>query len=1139
MSPEGFIEKWAPSGGSESANYGLYLADLCDLLGVPKPDPSVADETRNTYVLQKRVDSSNGDGTNHIGYIDLYRKGCFVCETKQGIAQAEANAFTLGAEPAKRKKGHGVRETPGMDRVMRAARNQAERYAKALPDEWPPFLLVVDVGATIELYADFSGTGKNYAPFPSAGAHRIALKDLLKEEVREQLRAIWLDPISLDPTRRSTVVTREIAKNLADLAKRLEQKHKPKEVAEFLLRCVFTMFAEDIGLLKEDSFKEWLEGRRNHLNTLPDQLEALWQTMNYGGFSPALDQRLLRFNGGLFANGKALPLDEPALDLMIHAAKAKWNLVEPAIFGTLFENALGDQERHNLGAHYTPRRYVERLVLPTVVEPLRSDWKDVQLAAADLDANGKPTEALALLRGFHHDLCHTRVLDPACGTGNFLYVTYEHLKRLELEVLDALLLRGELQAALGVEGATVTPAQLFGIEKEARAAAIAELVLWIGHIQWHFRTHGLERPPEPVLRDYGNIVCRDAVLAYDERLPVLDEGGQPVHVYDGLTTRVNSITGREEPDPSATVPMYDYTNPRQAEWPDAEFVVGNPPYIGNWKMRRDLDGGYAETLRKVYPEVPESSDFVMYWWDRAADLVRLGKCRRFGLVTTNSLRQVFARRVMQRHLLADPPLSLAFAIPDHPWIKDINSADVRVALSVGQPGRSTGVLKESLAEHPGDVDGMVVDLSEREGLINPDLTVGVDVTPARRLRSNRSLASRGVSLHGDGFIVTTDQASALGLGRVPGLECHIRSYRNGRDLNQRPRGVMVIDLYGLTESEVRDRFPEVFQWLRDRVKPERDLNNRQTYRDNWWIFGEPRGLLRPVLNGLTRYVVSTETSKHRFFTFLNGNVLPDNKLVAIGSSDAFVLGVLSSRFHLLWAHANRSNLGIGNDPVYVKSRCFDPFPFPEAPEDHRIKIRELAERLDIHRRSRQELYPRLWLTDVYNVLTKERAGEPLTEADRVVHEQALVTVLRTLHEELDAAVAAAYGWPADLPDEEILQRLVALNRERHREERDGLVRWLRPEIQAPQEARQDALVQVSADESTEEPAATAREPWPKTPAERARALRLALERQAAPASIEEIAASFRGAPRKALESLLEVMVGLGQARKTDTGLYTT
>lgn len=942
MSPDEFVKKWLPSGGNESANYGQFLSDLCDQLGVPKPDPSVAEEAQNTYVFQKRVDIPNGDGTESAGFIDLYKRKCFVCETKQGVAQAEANTFTLATAPTKRKKGHGVRETPGMDRVMRAARNQAERYAKALPDEWPPFLLVVDVGATIEMYADFSGTGKNYAPYPAAGAHRISLKGLKEEDVREMLRAVWLDPLSLDPTRRSTVVTRQIARDLGELAKRLELNHPPKAVAEFLLRCVFTMFAEDIGLLREDSFKDWLEGRRSHLDTLPDQLEALWQTMNTGGFSPALDQRLLQFNGGLFANGKALPIDEPALDLMVLAAKAKWNLVEPAIFGTLFENALGERERHNLGAHYTPRRYVERLVLPTVVEPLRADWKDVQTAAAALDAEGKTGEALDLLRKFHRDLCHTRVLDPACGTGNFLYVTYEHLKRLELEVLDALSQRGELQTALGVEGATVTPAQLFGIEKEERAAAIAELVLWIGHIQWHFRTHGKERPPEPVLRDYGNIECRDAVLAYDKRLPVLDEQGRPVRVYDGITKLVSPLTGREEPDPSATVPMYEYTNPRQAPWPEVEFIVGNPPYIGNWKMRRDLDGGYAETLRRVYPEVPESSDFVMYWWDRAAELVRTGACRRFGLVTTNALRQVFARRVMERHLTADPPLSLAFAIPDHPWIKDINSADVRVALSVGQPGRMQGLLKESVAELPGDVDGMVVELSEREGLLNPDLTVGVDVTVVQRLRSNRSLASRGVSLHGDGFIVTPEQARRLGLGRVPGLEQHIRDYRNGRDVNQRPRGVMVIDLDGLTETEVRDRFPEVYQWVYERVKPNRDLNNEPYRRTFWWLFGRKNTLMRSATAGLSRYIVTTETSKHRFFVFLNGRIMPDNKLIAIGSSDAFILGVLSSRPHLLWAHANRSNLGIGNDPVYVKSRCFDPFPFPELSAELREGVRRLA-----------------------------------------------------------------------------------------------------------------------------------------------------------------------------------------------------
>ncbi len=354
----------------------------------------------------------------------------------------------------------------------------------------------------------------------------------------------------------------------------------------------------------------------------------------------------------------------------------------------------------------------------------------------------------------------------------------------------------------------------------------------------------------------------------------------------------------------------------------------------------------------------------MFWWDRSAELLtRKGTVlRRFGLITTNSISQVFQRRVIERHLNARKPISLVMAIPDHPWTKATpDAAAVRIAMTVSEAGKKQGLLREVISELATDTDTPIVEFSERIGEINVDLTVGLDVTKAGPLKASEGVCSPGVKLHGAGFIVSRDEAHHLGLGTRPGLDQHIREYRNGRDLTARSRGVMVIDLFGLDEEEVRRKFPEIYQHLKLEVKEKikikrngekeyvgRDWNDRPSYKEKWWIFGEPRGDLRPALVGLSRYVVTVETMQHRIFQILDASILPDNRLIVFATSDAFDLGVLSSRIHLLWTTANGGTLE--DRPVYTKSRCFDPFPFPDANNIQKQNIRVIAEELDSHRK---------------------------------------------------------------------------------------------------------------------------------------------------------------------------------------------
>jgi len=986
IDPQEFIDRWEPSGGAERSNYQSFLIDLCDLLEVPRPDPAVDHNHENAYVFERSITFPNGDGTSTTKYIDLYKRGCFILETKQGVEREETEEEAALSEAAKerrkkRKKGHGLRGSRAWDRVMRKARGQAETYARGLPAEEsrPPFVVVIDVGHCIELYSEFTRTGGTYVPFPDPRTHRITIKDLAKPEVRETLRTLWLDPMELDPSRKSARVTRDIASKLARLAKSLEEaQHRPKLVAEFLMRCLFTMFAEDIHLLPNGAFTKLLEGLREKPEGFKLTVEGLWKTMNDGGFSPIILEKILRFNGGLFKDQHALDLTRDQLELLIEAAKADWRDVEPAIFGTLLERALDPRERHKLGAHYTPRAYVERLVIPTIVEPLRDEWEAVQAAAYTLAEQDKDKEARKEVDRFHHRLCNVRVLDPACGSGNFLYVTLEHLKRLEGEVFNTLTELGEEHLFEGEE-ITVSPRQLLGIELNPRAAAITELVLWIGYLQWHHRTHGDTNPPEPIIKDFHNIECRDAVLDYDDKRVVIDpETNRQVTRWDGHTTKPHPVTGEEVPDETARTPVYEYINPRKAEWPEADFVVGNPPFIGAALMRQALGDGYTETIRKTISEVPESCDYVMYWWNHAAELLGTGAIRRFGLIATNSLRQTFNRRVIEQHMSGQKAISLLFAIPDHPWVDSSDGAAVRISMTVCGTDIELGILQESIDEQRDGSDEVNIIFRQAVGKINPSLTIGPNVGACVPLKSNSELSNRGVQLIGSGFILTDEEAQQLGKNSDKALREHIREYRNGRDLTQVPRGVFVIDLYGLNEEDVRNRFPRVYQWILERVKPERDQNKRKGYREKWWIFGEPRADLRASLDGLARYVSTVETSKHRFFQFLDREILPDNMLVNIAMDDAYALGTLSSRIHVAWALAQGGTLE--DRPRYNKTRCFETFPFPDPAEPLKGRIRELGERLDAHRKARQAEHPGLTMTGMYNVLEKLRASESVPPA---------------------------------------------------------------------------------------------------------------------------------------------------------------
>jgi hypothetical protein len=434
-----------------------------------------------------------------------------------------------------------------------------------------------------------------------------------------------------------------------------------------------------------------------------------------------------------------------------------------------------------------------------------------------------------------------------------------------------------------------------------------------------------------------------------------------------------------------------------------------------------------------------------------------------------------------------------------------------------------------------------------------------------------------------GFTVSADERTKLVDEDGPEAAARILPLRNGKDLLGEPRGIYAIDLQDMDSAdEVRRRLPATFQHLHNTVLPDRINNKDLKLRTYWWKFRRSNADFRAMLAGLPQFVVTVETAKYRTFFIQPISTLCEHGTISFGLEDTFFLGVMSSRIHAVWALAAGGRLGVGNDPRYNKTACFDPFPFPTATESQNQKIRELGEALDAHRKKQQGAHPGLTITGMYNVLEKLRTGEELTAKEKKIHDDGLVSVLKKIHDDLDAAVFDAYGWPATLSDDEILERLVALNHERAAEEKRGLVRWLRPEFQnkdgagavhqtidaadddddnsdsgdepaaktpkrgrgAAKKSKAKVATAAESDAADDPPAEqppkrkaakAAKQAWPKDLAEQTRAVRAALAAAGGIATPADVAARFKHAKSPRVEEILDTLVALGHARRTDDG----
>jgi len=863
--------RWEGTTANEQAALQGFLLDLCDALGVNAPNPP-----RDDYRFEYPVQVIDRDGRLAANRIDCYRADHFALEGK-ATGQAVAD-----------------------DNRMRKAFGQVRTYVAHVSGTPPPYLMVLDLPRHLMVWDRWSG---RYGDFAAGKRINLATLNLRPEEIA-LLCDIFEQPVVRDPRARAQVVTKEIAAKLAELAAALEARVGDQErVARFLMRCVFSCFAEDVGLLPEGIFQRTLEvGRRSGGGAqVARALTLLWETMDAGGMYGA--EQLQRFNGHFFKTVEALPLEPREVDLLVEAATFDWSRVEPSIFGTLLVRALDPVERHRLGAEYTPRGYIERLVEPTVLEPIRERWTAVQGAVLQLEGTGKRKDLEAArveLRRFHEWMRGLSFLDPACGSGNFLYVTMAAVKRVELEVLNEIQRLSDGQGGLVLD--EVHPRQFHGIEIKPWAREIAELTLWIGYHQFWRETHGGRTPPTPILEDTGTLECRDAVLAWDAIVH------RPERDRPDPTPRVrHPVTGELVPDPEAKLPYYEYVGARAAEWPQADFTVGNPPYIGNKRMRGALGDGYVDALRAAYGDVPEGADLVMYWWYKCSLAIAEARADGAGLITTNSITQS-SNRALIRHA-AEQGAVVRWAVSDHPWVDTVDGAAVRVAMTVlGRPSAAGASLLR--VDEAARVTGI-----QRAAVLNDDLSVGADVARAasEQLWSNKGLSFRGFTVVGSGFVL--DAAEAMHLLDEPRNAEVIRTYINGKDLAQRPRGVSIID-FGMMSEEDATRYPPLYDIVRDRVKAERQGNGRKSYRDLWWRFAEPRSAMRGSRAGLDGFVVTPYVSKHRFFLQTASQIAPDDKVVVIASTGAVVLGVLSSSMHLAWAAAAGTRLGVGNDLTY-------------------------------------------------------------------------------------------------------------------------------------------------------------------------------------------------------------------------------
>ena len=939
MTPYQFIAKWRASELKESSAAQEHFIDLCRLLD--EPTPAEADPTGARYCFERGARKETGGD----GWADVWKRHHFAWEYKGPHANLDA-AFT-----------------------------QLRQYARAL--ENPPLLIVSDM-LRFRIYTNWTNSVSR--------VHEFGLDDLAGAAVRDKLKWALSDPERLRPGETRQTLTERAAAAFASLAQGLrEGGHDPQVVAHFVNRLVFCMFAEDVGLLPNSLFTRMLESARRQPKAFAGLARALFGAMATGGWVGI--EEVAWFDGGLFEDESALPLDKAEIETVLATADLDWSEIDPSILGTLFERGLDPRKRAQLGAHYTDRDKIMLIIEPVIVRPWLADWKTAkaeigarleraEAAKSRAARNRQRGQAERLLNVFLERLRGFKVLDPACGSGNFLYVALHALKDLEHRV--------QLEAdAMGLPRTfpEIGPASVKGIEINPYAAELARVSVWIGEIQW-MRRNGFSESRKPILKPLDTIECRDAVLTEDGK----------------------------EPD-----------------WPEADVVIGNPPFLGGKLLRGVLGGDYVEALQRLYGDrIHGEADLVCHWFDKAERLVADGELARGGLVATNSIRGGRNRSVLDR-IVERGAIHDAWA--DEPWV--VEGAAVRVSLVCfgnGQAGRSARL------------DG------RDAPRINSDLTVAVDLTHVGRLTENAGVAFMGDTKNG-AFDIAGDLAREwLRLPANPNGRPNadvLKPWINGMDLTRRPAGKWIID-FGSEMNEADAALYEApFSYVSEHVKPSRQRDGVKEVRKEWWQHSRPRPAMWRALEGISRYIATPTVAKHRLFVWYDARVCPDHQLIAIARDDDTTFGILHSRFHEAWSL--RLGTSLEDRPRYTPTTTFQTFPFPEgltpdvsardyANEPRAIAIADAARRL-VELRGRW-LNPPEWVKWVDEpVPGYPRRPVPRDEAAaRELKKRTLTNLynqrpqwLANAHADLDSAVAAAYGWPTDISEEDALRKLATIN----------------------------------------------------------------------------------------------------------------
>ena len=934
ISPPEFVARWRDAGFGERQGAQSFFNDLCGLVGHATP---AAYGDPEAFTFEKAVPG---------GFADAYYEEHFGWEFK------------------------------GQDAQLDGAFDQLLRYQVHL--KTPP-LLIVSSFETVRIQTNFPGM--------ETARYDVGIGEFERPERLELLRDVFFAPHRFRERLRSVdAVTRETAAVFQSIVVDMEQRNEdPERLARYLNQLVFCLYAEDAGLLPEGLFTRIVAQHYRNPATFDRAIRSLFAQMATGGFSGA--DEIAHFNGDLFNVVDTVELSATALQRLGEACERNWRDIEPSIFGTLFERALDASKRAQTGAHYTGADDIELVVEPVVMTPLRREWETARREIEGLLEGMGPSEsgfsgftdfqdygpqsrqsrnpvnpdsddspARARLESFRQRLASVTVLDPACGSGNFLYIALRSLLDLEKEVIDFAAARGWLGLTPRVQ-----PDQMLGLEINHYAAELARTALWIGYIQWH-QANGFPYTQRPILTPLDTIRQTDAILD-----------------------------------------LSDPDNPAEPDWPAAEFIVGNPPFLGGRLLLATFGDEYVQAMYRLYGKrIPNSSDLCCYWLEKARAQIEAGTSRRVGLLATQGVRFQSNRTVMSR-IKETGDIFTAYA--DMNWVLD--GATVHISVVCFDDG----------SEEVRTLNDEVV------SQINIDLTAGADLTQAKRLPENLDIAFRGIDKIGEFDIDETIAMSMLGQPNPDGRSNAdvVKRWINGKDITERPRNMWVID-FGVNTPETEAALYEVpFEYVKRVVMPTR-IKNRMAWRaENWWLHGSPASTMRQKLSPLMRYIATPKVAKHRFFVWLTTDILPSNLVIAFASDDDYMFGILSSYVHELWARNVGSQLRESESGgTYTPTTCFQTFPFPRPTEAQREAIGAAAAELNRLREG--------WLNPE-GISAAELRRRTLTNLYN-----ARPTWLDNIHSRLDAAVSAAYGWPADLADGEILERLLALNLERAGEE---------------------------------------------------------------------------------------------------------